>query len=393
MNRCVTQTRRVLVIYGTRPEAIKLAPVVAELRNTLGLLPRVAVTGQHRELLDQVNDLFDIVPDYDLDIFAHRQSLTQITSRSLDGLAHLIRRDQPDAVLVQGDTTTAFVGALAAFYHQIPVIHLEAGMRTGLRHNPFPEEINRRLIAQVASMHLAPSTLARENLLAEGIDPADILVVGTTVIDALHQAVTRQVPYDNPCLASMIESADGSVLVTSHRRESWGDPMRRVATAVATLATEYVGHLFIVPAHPNPAVREVLIPPLSALENVLVIDPLPYGQFCRVMAESDLLMSDSGGVQEEAPSLGKPLLLLRESTERPEGVQAGAVHLVGTDPTKIVSTARGLLDGSTPHCPFDISRNPYGDGQAAGRSVQAVKSMFGLGPRPIDFAPHTGEPT
>lgn len=378
-------TATVMVVYGTRPEAIKLAPVVGCLRASPHLRVVVTVTGQHRALLDQVNDLFGIVPDVDLDVLRPRQQLHEVTQRVLTGLTEAIRREGPDAVVVQGDTTTAFVAALAAFYEQVPVVHVEAGLRTAHRYDPFPEELNRRLTGQLATVHLAPTPLARDNLLREGIDPGSVVVTGNTVIDALLDVVDRRLPLEDPALSVL----DGSpaVLVTSHRRESWGAPMSRTAAAVARLAKEFSHVRFVLPAHPNPRVREVLLPPLDGMDNVTVTDPLSYPDFARAMEASLIVLTDSGGVQEEAPSLGKPVLVLRETTERPEAVRAGTVRLVGTDEDLIVQEVSTLLRDPAAYAAMAHAVNPYGDGSAAPRTRAAIEELLGLGHRLPDWAP------
>ena len=375
----------VLVVYGTRPEAIKLAPIIQALGDT-DLQPIVAVTGQHREMLDQVNTLFGIVPDHDLDIIATRQTLDEITTRALTGLTRLVRETRPAAVVVQGDTTSCFAGALAAFYEHVPVVHVEAGLRTWDRANPFPEEMNRTLTGQLATLHLAVSSVSRDNLLREGIDAEAVVVTGNTVIDALLQTVQRRVPYGDVRIPALLGASRRTILVTAHRRESWGSGMARVAAALAELAVEDPGLGIILPAHLNPVVRETLLPPLGHLSNVLVVDPLPYGEFCRLMSDADLLLTDSGGVQEEGPSVGKRVLVMRETTERPEGLAAGATQLVGTDTAVIVKAVRESLRDDRASS-FDPSRNPYGDGNAARRSVAAIAALLGKGRREPDFNP------
>lgn len=374
---------KVMVVYGTRPEAIKLAPVVRELDRSPVLDVCVVVTGQHRAMLDQVNALFGIVPAHDLDVIQPRQQLHEVTQRVLAGLTDVIRAERPDALLVQGDTTTSFVAALAAFYEQVPVVHVEAGLRTDNRYDPFPEEINRRLTSRLTSLHLAPTPASRANLLAEGIAPADVVVTGNTVIDALLEVVARDLPLGNPALAVL----DGrpSVLITSHRRESWGRPMARTAAAIGRLAKEFDDVTFVLPAHLNPTVREVLLPPLEGLPNVVVTEPLAYGDFCRAMHASTLILTDSGGVQEEAPSLGKPVLVLRETTERPEAVEAGTVRLVGTDERLIVDEVSTLLTDPAAYDVMARAVNPYGDGGAALRTRAAVEHFFDLGNRLSDW--------
>jgi UDP-N-acetylglucosamine 2-epimerase (non-hydrolysing) len=375
----------VLVVYGTRPEAIKMAPVIAGLQASHHLRPVVAVTGQHRAMLDQVNDLFGIVPEHDLDIIAQRQTLQDVTTRALRGLADVIADVRPDLVLVQGDTTTAFVAALAAFYAKVPVAHLEAGLRTADRYNPFPEEMNRRLTTQLADLHLAPTPTSRANLLHDGVDPSAVFVTGNTVIDALLDVVSRGLPAENPALDGI--AGRRVVLVTAHRRESWGAPMANTARAVARLARSFPDIAFLLPAHLNPAVREVLLPPLAGLHNVVVTEPLGYGDFAGAMNRADVVLTDSGGVQEEAPSLGKPVLVMRETTERPEAVDAGTVRLVGTDEELIVTEVTRLLTDADAHRAMARAVNPYGDGHAAGRCVQAIAHHFGLAERPPDFVP------
>jgi UDP-N-acetylglucosamine 2-epimerase (non-hydrolysing) len=379
-------TASVMLVYGTRPEAIKMAPVVKELTLHPSLRPIVVVTGQHREMLDQVNEVFGITPDHDLNIITPGQSLTEITVRSLAGLEPLLRSERPDLVLVQGDTTTCFAASLASFYQQIPVAHLEAGLRTDNRYNPFPEEINRRLTTQVASLHLAPTTLARNNLLACGVDPATITVTGNTVIDALLEVTACEHPISDPTLAALVSArVSPLLLVTSHRRESWGEPLTRTASAIARLVRAFPDLHVLLPAHRNPIVRDALLPTLGGLDRVHVTEPLDYPDFCRALQLATIVLTDSGGVQEEAPALGKPVLVLRETTERPEAVQAGAALLVGTDPEAIVAeTTRLLTDADHFRAMTQVS-NPYGDGQAADRAVRAMAHLLGLGDAPDEF--------
>ncbi len=377
--------QKLLLIYGTRPEAIKMAPLVRALAHSSRLEGVVAVTGQHRQMLDQVNALFGIVPRHDLNIFAERQSLEGITCKALEGVGRVIELEQPDAVVVQGDTTTAFAGALAAFYRQVPVIHVEAGLRTGDIHNPFPEEMNRRLVSQVTSLHLAPTSTARQNLLREGVPAERISVTGNTVIDALLDVAGRGRRPENPDL----ERLDGRrvILVTAHRRESWGEPMHRAARAMARVARAFPDVQLLLPAHLNPAVREVILPHLEGLGNVVITEPLGYGDFVEALRASYLVLTDSGGVQEEAPSLGKPVLVMRETTERPEAVSAGTVRLVGTDEQAIFNEVTRLLTDEAAYRQMARAVNPYGDGSASERSLLAIEHMFGLGARPADFAP------
>jgi UDP-N-acetylglucosamine 2-epimerase (non-hydrolysing) len=374
-----------MAVYGTRPEAIKVAPVVQALQRSEHLEPVVVVTGQHRQMLDQVNALFQITPQHDLDIISARQTLEDITTRTLQGLAPLLAREEPDLVLVQGDTTTCFAAALSAFYHRVPVAHLEAGLRTDNRYNPFPEEVNRRLTTQLASLHFAPTPTSRANLLASGVSESDIATTGNTVIDALLDVVGREMPFATPELKRM--HGQRCVLVTSHRRESWGEPMRNSGRAIRRLAQRFRDVLFVLPIHLNPVVREVLVPLLGDLPNVLVTEPLDYADFARCMSECDIVLTDSGGVQEEAPSLGKPVLVLRETTERPEAVTAGTVRLVGTDESTIVEAVAELLLDEAAYSRMARAVNPYGDGRAAARCVAAMEHFFGYAGRPAEFEP------
>jgi UDP-N-acetylglucosamine 2-epimerase (non-hydrolysing) len=382
-------SQKILVVYGTRPEAIKLAPAVARLAQSANLEPVVAVSGQHRAMLDQVNQMFGITPKHDLNIITSRQTLESITIKSLAGVSEVITKERPDAVLVQGDTTTCFAAALAAFYQQVPVVHLEAGLRTNERYNPFPEEVNRLLTTQLASLHLAPTHTSRSNLLKNGVSGADIVVTGNTVIDALLEVVSQALPIENPLLHQTLTNSQEReiLLVTSHRRESWGQPMRHTATALARIARAHPALLIVLPAHLNPVVREVLLPPLAGMANVVITDPLSYSDFSQVLNRSTVVLTDSGGVQEEAPSLGKPVLVMRETTERPEAVTAGTVRLVGTDADVIFDEVSTLLTDPQAYERMARAMNPYGDGQAARRSVMAVEHFFGLGERPDGFVP------
>lgn len=377
--------RRIMVVYGTRPEAVKLAPVVMALRNAPDLEPYVVVTGQHREMLDQVNLLFGIDPDQDLNIFGPGRSLTGVTTKALAGVNAAVREIGPDAVVVQGDTTTTFAGALGAFYERVPVVHVEAGLRTSDRYSPFPEEVNRRLTTQLTTLHLAPSTGNRANLLAEGVDPATIAVTGNTVIDALFEVNARQPAYSDPAVARLVESGRRIVLVTTHRRESWGDRMAEAMGALARVARTHPDVEVLLPMHRNPVVREVVTDRLGGLANVTLTEPLPYGEFARLMGDCHLVLTDSGGVQEEAPSLGKPVLVLRDNTERPEAVDAGTVRLVGTDAGLIESALTELLDDDSAYAQMASAVNPYGDGKAAARCVAAISELFGDGIRLPDF--------
>jgi UDP-N-acetylglucosamine 2-epimerase (non-hydrolysing) len=363
-----------------------MAPVVKALERHPELRPIVVVTGQHREMLDQVNRVFGIVPDHDLNIITPGQSLTEITVRTLTGLEPLLKAEHPDLVLVQGDTTTCFAASLASFYQQIPVAHLEAGLRTDNRYNPFPEEINRRLTTQLAGLHLAPTSIARGNLLACGVDPAAITVTGNTVIDALLEVTASEHPISDPTLAYLArDQVTPLLLVTSHRRESWGEPLTRTARAIARLVEAFPDLHVLLPAHRNPIVRDALLPTLGGLDRVHVTEPLDYPDFCRALQLATIVLTDSGGVQEEAPALGKPVLVLRETTERPEAVQAGAALLVGTDTEAIVAETTRLLTDPEHFQSMIKAGNPYGDGRAAERAVSAMAHLLGLGEAPDEF--------
>ncbi len=380
----------VMAIYGTRPEAIKMAPLVLALRDDPRFEVRVVVTGQHREMLDQVNTVFGIKPDVDLNIHAAGQTLSQITTRTLEGLSSVLADDRPDAVLVQGDTSTTFVGALAAFYAGVPVVHTEAGLRTGDPTSPFPEEINRRLTAQMATVHLAPTATSRENLLAENVHPDSIVVTGNSVIDALLLTVGTQPQVSDAELAAFLGRGRPMVLVTAHRRESWGEPLRQVGAALARLAAAYPNVDFVFPAHRNPLVREAIVPQVQEVSNVLITEPAPYAEFCALLERSHLILTDSGGVQEEGPSLGKPVLVMRDTTERPEAVEAGTVRLIGTDEQSVVDAVSELLDDASAYGAMAHALNPYGDGQAARRTVQALARHFGIGIELDEFSADDG---
>ncbi len=376
----------VMVVFGTRPEAIKVAPVILALQNTRGISPLVVVTNQHREMLDQVLEVFGIVPDEQLGIFRSGQGLHDITARALEGLAPVIAKHQPSAIVVQGDTTTTLAAAMAGFYAQVPVVHMEAGLRTDMRYSPFPEEINRRMTTQLSSVHLAPTALSRHNLLEDGIAPDAVFVTGNTVIDALHWTVGRQLPYGDPLLDTIDEDSRRVLLVTAHRRESWGEGMLAIGRAIAEIARTEPDLLIVIPLHKNPLVRHALVPQIEQYGNVLITEPLAYGGFSRLINRSHLVLTDSGGVQEEAPSLGKPVLVMRETTERPEAVDAGTSRLVGTDADVIVEAVRTLLHDQSAYDAMAHAVNPYGDGFAAERTVQAIQYLLGSAERPADMS-------
>ena len=382
--------KKIMPIYGTRPEAIKMAPIVRALQSSEHFDCEVTVTGQHSEMLDQVNELFGIVPDHDLNIIQPRQTLNGVLTRTVNGLDELFTAQKPDAVIVQGDTTTTTAGAMAAFYSGIPVIHAEAGLRSFDLFSPFPEEANRKMTSQITSLHLAPTSQSKANLLRESLPEQDIVVTGNTVIDALLEVAQKQVPFSDPQLEEAAASGREVLLVTTHRRENQGAAMEGVGRALARLADAYPQKLIVLPAHRNPVVREAILPALAGHSNVIVTEPLPYGEFTRLMNLATVVLTDSGGVQEEAPSLGKPVLVMRENTERPEAVDAGTVRLIGTDEKRVVQEVCNLFDSVESYRAMANAVNPYGDGQAAARTVAAVAEMFGVGTRLNDFAASAG---
>ncbi len=379
-----------MLVFGTRPEAIKVAPVITALRRSTTLDVRVTVTGQHRSMLDQVNHLFGVTPDHDLDILEQGQELHSIMTRTISGLTRVLGDDPPAAVLVQGDTTTSTAAAIAAFYRHIPVVHLEAGLRSGNLQSPFPEEANRRITSQIAGLHLAPTSISRDNLLAENVPAGDIVITGNTVIDALLQVVTQAHPFSDPRLEVLGGTGRRILLVTTHRRENQGSVMRGMARAIARIAGNEPDLTVVVPMHMNPVVREAIMPSLSNLPNVILTEPLAYGEFARLLSLASVVLTDSGGVQEEAPSLGKPVLVMRENTERPEAVTAGTVALVGADEDVIVREVSTLLHDDEQYASMATAVNPYGDGRAAERVVAALEHLLGVGRRLPDFTPHDG---
>lgn len=367
--------QKVLVIFGTRPEAIKLFPVVAALKATPGLDVRTCVTAQHRGLLDQVLSIAGLTPDIDLDLMEPGQSLDRLTARLLTGLGDVMDAERPDRVIVQGDTATAMVGALAAYYRKVPVSHVEAGLRSGDIYQPWPEEVNRRIVAPIADQHFAPTETAAEALRRENIDPATIHVTGNTVIDALH--ATRAKLAADPSLAAGLDDiaarfADKRiVLVTTHRRENFGGGMEGIAQALGRIAArDDVAILF--PMHPNPNVVAAMERVLGDRPNIARIDPLDYPHFIRALELCHIALTDSGGVQEEAPALAKPVLVMRETTERPEGVVAGTAKLIGTDPDRIVAEVTTLLDDDAAYAAMARAHNPFGDGHASERIATVV---------------------
>lgn len=357
---------KVMTIFGTRPEAIKMAPVIQELRRHPEIETKVCVTAQHREMLDQVMDLFHLKADYDLNIMAQGQTLYDITGRVLRGLQEVFAKERPDCVLVHGDTTTTFTAALAAFYAQIPVGHVEAGLRTGNLLSPFPEEANRQLTGVLARYHFAPTETARANLLRENKKGENIYVVGNTVIDALLATVKKDYTFEDKEI-EQIEEHKRVILVTTHRRENLGAPMHHVYRALRRLVDDIPDTEIVFPVHRNPLVREAVAEELEGHDRIHLVEPMEYEPFTNLMARSAIVLTDSGGIQEEAPSLGKPVLVLRDTTERPEAVEAGTVALVGTDEEAIYETAHRLLTDEAAYRQMAEAVNPYGDGKAAAR--------------------------
>lgn len=374
-------------VFGTRPEAIKMAPVLLALEKDANFTPIHVATGQHREMLDQVLSLFQIKPHVDLNIMEPNQTLYGITRKALEGLEMEIVQQKPDLILVQGDTTTAFVAGLAAFYAKVPVGHVEAGLRTHNIYDPFPEEMNRRLLSQLTDMHFAPTDSSCENLIREGFAREKILVTGNTVTDALL-SIAAGLPDGLPAELPQLDPAKPMILVETHRRENLGTPMQEICTALRKIVNDFTNCEIVFSVHKNPKVREVVFPALQGVERVHLIEPVDYPTLIRLMRASTLILTDSGGIQEEAPSLGKPVLVLRKTTERPEGVHAGVAKLVGTDQSVIVSEASRLLSDSQAYKAMSQVASPYGDGRAAERILAAIRHRFGIdADRPRDFSP------
>jgi UDP-N-acetylglucosamine 2-epimerase (non-hydrolysing) len=368
---------RVLSVFGTRPEAIKMAPVVQALQSAPTRFESVVcVSAQHRAMLDQVLDVFDLRADHDLDLMTVGQSPPEVVARVLERLPPLLQQIRPDVLLVQGDTMTSFAAAFAAYLERIPSGHVEAGLRTGDRYQPFPEEMNRVMTTRLASIHFAPTAQARATLLKEGIPEADIHLTGNTVIDALLQTVRPDYSFRSPQLATL-DPGRRLILVTTHRRESFGAPLRSTCAAIRELAGRFPDLQFVLPVHPNPEVKQTVERLLCDLPGMHLIPPVDYVEFVHLMNRAYLILTDSGGVQEEAPSLGKPVLVLRELTERPEGVAAGTAVVVGTDQPRIVSVASELLTSRDTYERMANAVNPYGDGQASGRIVKVLEERFG----------------
>jgi len=364
-----------MTVFGTRPEAIKLAPVIQELdRREINQV--VCVTGQHREMLDQMLSIFNISPDHDLNIMARGQSLSHIVSKSLTGLDSVIEDEKPDLIVVQGDTTTTFAAALAGFFHKIPVAHIEAGLRTNNKYSPFPEEINRRMVTQIADLHFAPTDTAATNLAKSGVQNNDIYITGNTVIDAVLQVSNLLAPVENTELKKLISDDKQFVLVTTHRRENLGDGMESIFTAIKRLAIDFPQTTYLFPVHLNPAIREHAEKVFNGVSNVILTQPFSYTDMAISLKTTYMVLTDSGGIQEEAPAFGKPVLVLRDTTERQEGVDAGTAILTGTDEQAIYRSAHKLLSDANAYREMSHATNPYGDGTAARQIVDALKNYF-----------------
>lgn len=381
--------KKIAVIFGTRPDTIKMAPIIKELEQQTEHFQLITIaTAQHRQMLDQVLDVFKIKPDYDLNIMKPSQTLATITKNTVEELDIIFEKEKPDLVLVQGDTTTTFVGSLAAFYRQIPVGHVEAGLRTNDKNNPFPEEINRRLTSTITDLHFAPTQTAKQALLAENVNPENIFVTGNTVIDALSYSVNSDYIFSSDILNHIIDQDKKIILVTMHRRENLGEPMKSACNAIKNLALIYKDYNIIFPVHLNPKVQDVAQSILGNIPNIFLIKPLDYLDFVNLMSKSYLILTDSGGVQEEGPHFGIPILVLREVTERPEAVEYGTVKLVGLDEHTIFTTADNLLNNEDEYIKMATAVNPYGDGLSAKRTIQIIKNYFKISSTPIvEFDP------
>lgn len=374
--------KKIMTIFGTRPEAIKMAPLVKELQNNLNLEPLIVISAQHREMLDSVLKTFNIIPDYDLDVMKSNQSLSQLTSRLLVKLDEVIKKEQPDMILIHGDTTTTFVGCLVAYYNQIPIGHVEAGLRTWDKYSPFPEEINRQIVGTMADLNFAPTFKAARNLLDENKVESSIAITGNTAIDAMKTTIKDN--YYSEIISKHIGKR--FILLTTHRRENIGEPMHNIFKSIRKIADSYEDVVIVFPIHKNPKVREIANIYLDNHERIELIEPLDVKDFHNFASKSYLILTDSGGVQEEAPSLGKPVLVLRDTTERPEGVDAGTLKIIGTSAEEILNYTKRLLDDENYYNKMSKARNPYGDGQASRRICENIEFYFNLtNERPKDF--------
>ena len=368
-----------MTVFGTRPEAIKMCPLVLEMQKHKDCIETiVAVTAQHREMLDQVLHLFKLTPDYDLNIMTSGQTLYDVTGRVLTGLRDVIAEAKPDLVLVHGDTTTTFAGALAAFYAQVAVGHVEAGLRTGNKYSPYPEEMNRKLTGSLADYHFAPTSTSRQNLLKENVNPEQVYVTGNTVIDALATTIQKDFKFEDEVINKALASGKRLILMTTHRRENLGEPLRHVYKALKKVLELHPDVAVLFPVHKNPKVREIVDQELGKAERVYLTEPMDYEPFANLMARADLILTDSGGIQEEAPALGKPVLVLRDTTERPEAVTAGTVEMVGTGYAEVLAAANRLLDDESYYKQMAEAVNPYGDGKACQRIVSFILNKYGF---------------
>ena len=375
--------KKIITIFGTRPEAIKMAPLVKELEKREEIESKVCVTAQHREMLDQVLELFDIKPDFDLNIMQTKQTLTGITNKVLEGLEEVFKEEKPDMILVHGDTTTTFAGSLAAFYQQIKVGHVEAGLRTFNKYFPFPEEMNRKLTGSLADLHFAPTKGSKENLLREGIKENDIYITGNTVIDAMKHTVEENYIFENDELNN-IDFSKKVIMITAHRRENWGEGIQNICIALNKIVEENNDVELVYLVHLNPVVKDVVFERLGGKDRIHLLSPLDTKETHNLMNKSFMVMTDSGGLQEEAPHLGKPVLVLRDVTERPEAVEAGTVKLVGTDIDQIVNEANELLRNPEAYFKMSKSINPYGDGIASKRIADAILKYFDLSSKEVE---------
>ena len=370
--------KKIITIFGTRPEAIKMAPLVKQLEKAEGIESKVCVTAQHREMLDQVLEYFEIKPDFDLNIMKSKQTLTGITTKVLEGLEEVFEKEKPDMILVHGDTTTTFAGALAAFYQQIKVGHVEAGLRTFDKYFPFPEEMNRKLSGALADLHFAPTKGSKENLLREGVNPDDIYITGNTVIDAMKHTVKSEYTFENEELNKIDFKNKKVIMITAHRRENWGEGIDNICKALNRIVAENEDVELVYLVHLNPIVKDVVFKELGDKDRIHLLPPLDTNETHNLMNKCFMVMTDSGGLQEEAPHLGKPVLVLRDVTERPEAVAYGTVQLVGTDVAKVVETANNLLRNSEEYDRMSKAVNPYGDGKASERIVAAIQKYYGI---------------
>lgn len=369
---------KVMTVFGTRPEAIKMCPLVLELKKHDNIKPIVCVTAQHRQMLDQVLDIFGVKPDYDLDIMKNRQTLAGITTRVLEGMEDVLKKEQPDIVLVHGDTSTSFVAALAAFYQQIKVGHVEAGLRTYDIYSPFPEEMNRQLTGRIANLNFSPTQRNYDNLIKENVNPDSIYITGNTVIDALKTTVRDDYTFRDKTLQNLDYENKRVIIVTAHRRENLGEPLKNICEAIKEVVSAHPDTEVVYPVHLNPAVRETVNSVLGNTERVHLIDPLDTDELHNAISRSFMVMTDSGGIQEEAPALAKPVLVLRRETERPEAVDAGTVKIAGVDKNVIIRLANELLDDENAYKEMAQAANPYGDGEASRRICEALLYEFGL---------------